>query len=210
MASTLRDAFIDEVRDLYHAEKQLVKALPKLVKGATNSDLKVALENHLGETQQQVSRLEDVFGLLGEPVRAKTCAGMAGIIEEGADALGEDFEGAVMDAAIIASAQRAEHYEIAAYGTAAAWADSLGLSDVSALLNETLAEEKAADQKLSALAEQGINEAATAGEDGEDEDEGEDEDDEEADDEDAEPAVPGKGMKMTMKTKTPSKANGKP
>jgi ferritin-like metal-binding protein YciE len=205
MASTLRDAFIDEVRDLYHAEKQLVKALPKLVKGATNSNLKMALENHLGETQQQVSRLEDVFGLLGEPVRAKTCAGMAGIIEEGADALGEDFEGAVMDAAIIASAQRAEHYEIAAYGTAAAWADSLGLSDVSALLNETLAEEKAADQKLSALAEQGINEAATAGED---EDEGEDEDDEEAEDED-EPAAPGKSMKMTMKTKTPSKTNGK-
>jgi ferritin-like metal-binding protein YciE len=195
------------VRDLYHAEKQLVKALPKLVKGATNPDLKAALENHLGETQQQVSRLEDVFGLLDEPVKAKTCAGMAGIIEEGADALGEDFEGAVMDAAIIASAQRAEHYEIAAYGTAAAWADSLGLSDVSALLNETLAEEKAADQKLSALAEQGINEAATAGDDADDEDDDEADDDEEADDEDAEPAAPGKGMKMT--TKTPGKASGK-
>lgn len=160
MASTLRDALLDEVRDLYHAEKQLVKALPKLAKGASNPDLREALEAHLDETEQQVSRLEQVFEHLGEPARAKTCAGMAGIIEEGAETLGKDLDGAVMDAAIVAAAQRAEHYEMAAYGTAAAWAEALGLPEVAALLIETLEEERAADEKLTALAEEGLNEAA--------------------------------------------------
>jgi ferritin-like metal-binding protein YciE len=176
--STLREALVNEIRDLYHAEKQLVRALPKMSKGATNADLKEALDAHLEETEQQVTRLEQVFEHLEERVRAKTCPGMAGIIEEGSETLGEDFEDDVMDAAIIAAAQRAEHYEIAAYGTAAAWAEALGLSDVAELLNETLEEEKAADQKLTALAEQGINSAATAG--GDEETEGE---------EDEEPAM---------------------
>jgi len=171
MATTFREALVDEVRDLYHAEKQLTKALPKLHKGATNPKLKQALDSHLGETEQQVSRLEEVLELLGERVRAKACAGMAGIIEEGSDILGEDFESAVMDAAIIAAAQRAEHYEIAAYGTAMAWAEALGLSEVAELLSQTLEEEKAADKKLSALAEEGINAAASAeGDEDEDED----------------------------------------
>ena len=179
--NTLMDALVDEVRDLYHAEKQLVKALPKMAKAATSDELREALESHLSETENQVSRLEQVFELLEEKPRAKACAGMAGIIEEGSDALKEDAEPAVLDAMIIASAQRAEHYEMAAYGTAAAWAEGLGLSEVAELLRDTLDEEKAADEKLTALAEAGINDAASAG--AEDDDA---EDDEEEEDEDAE------------------------
>jgi ferritin-like metal-binding protein YciE len=167
--TTLRDAFIDEIKDLYHAEKQLLKALPKLAKGATNPKLRDALQSHLKETEKQCSRLEEVFDLMDEKVRAKKCAGMEGIIEEGADTLKEDFEDAVMDAAIIASAQRAEHYEIGAYGTAVAWAEALEMPEVARILNSILAEEKAADVKLSRLAEAGINEAAAAGEEAEDE-----------------------------------------
>jgi ferritin-like metal-binding protein YciE len=161
--SNLREALVDEIRDLYHAEKQLIRALPKLSKGASSPDLREALDSHLEETEQHVARLEEVFEHLGERVRAKTCPGMAGIVEEGSDMLGEDFEEEVMDAAIIAAAQRAEHYEMAAYGTAAAWAKALGMGEVADLLTETLEEEKSADEKLSRLAEQGINAAASAG-----------------------------------------------
>ena len=177
MSDTLRDALVDEIKDLYNAEKQLTKALPKLAKNATSDDLREALESHLGETQGQIERLERVFELLDEKVRGKHCAGMAGIIEEGSSMLEEDFEGAVLDACIIAAGQRAEHYEMAAYGTCIAWAEALGLSDVAELLNETLAEEKAADEKLSALAEADINTEAAADAEGED---GEESDDEEA------------------------------
>jgi len=161
--TTLRDALIDEVRDLYHAEKQLVKALPRLAKAATSDELRQAIESHLAETENQVSRLEQVFELLDEKPRAKVCAGMAGIVEEASDLLKEGGEDAVLDAGIIAAAQRAEHYEIAAYGTAAAWADAIGLTDVADLLRETLDEETAADETLSALAEDGINAAAGVG-----------------------------------------------
>jgi ferritin-like metal-binding protein YciE len=161
--STLREALINEVKDLYHAEKQLVRALPKLSKGAANSELRNALDAHLEQTEEHVNRLEQVFEHLDERIRAKTCPGMAGIVEEGSEILEEEFEDDVMDAAIIAAAQRAEHYEIAAYGTAAAWAEALGLSEVADLLGQTLEEEKAADEKLTALAEQGINAAATSG-----------------------------------------------
>ena len=187
--TNLRDAFLDEIRDIYHAEKQLLKALPKLAKAASDGELREALENHLAETENQVSRLEQVFELVGEKPETKTCAGMAGIIEEGADALKEDAEPAVLDAMIIAAAQRAEHYEMAAYGTAAAWAEGLGLSEVAELLRDTLDEEKAADEKLSAIAEAGINDAASAGaedEEQDDEDEADDDDEDEDEDEDAE------------------------
>jgi len=160
--NTLRDALVDEIRDLYNAEKQLTKALPKLAKAACSDELREALEAHLVETQGQVTRLERVFELLDEKPRGKHCAGIAGIIEEGGEMLKEDFDGPVMDAVIIASGQRAEHYEIAAYGTVVAWAEALGLTEVAEVLTETLDEEKAADGKLSALAEAGINEAATA------------------------------------------------
>lgn len=161
--NTLHEALIDEIRDLYHAEKQLVKALPKLAKAATHADLKKALQTHLGETESQVERLERVFALLEQKPRAKVCAGMAGIIEEGSEMLGEDADDAVRDAMIIAAAQRAEHYEVAAYGTASAWAEQLGLKDVAKLLRETLEEEEAADRKLSGLAESRVNAAAAEG-----------------------------------------------
>jgi len=174
--NTLRDALVDEIKDLFNAEKQLTKALPKMAKNATNPDLRAALESHLAETQEQIARLEQVFELLDETARGKHCAGMAGIIEEGNDMLEEDAEDSVKDACIIASGQRAEHYEMAAYGTSIAWAKALGLEEVAQLLEATLEEEKAADEKLSALAESGINEAATAGADEADEDGEEDED----------------------------------
>jgi len=154
---------------MYSAEKQLTKALPKLAKAANSDELRTALENHLEETRNQVSKLEGVFELLDETVRGKHCAGMAGIIEEGSDLLEEDFEDAVMDACIIAAAQKSEHYEITSYGTMIAWAEALELTEVAGILNEILEEEKAADEKLSALAESGINEAATAGESDEEE-----------------------------------------
>jgi ferritin-like metal-binding protein YciE len=155
----LRDAFLDEIRDIYHAEKQLLKALPKLAGAASDGELRNALENHLAETENQISRLEQVFELVGEKAETKTCAGMAGIIEEGADVTDQD-PSPTLDALIIASAQRAEHYEIAAYGTVAAWAEGLGYTDAAELLRETLDEEKTADETLTGLAEAGINAAA--------------------------------------------------
>ena len=162
--NNLRDALVDEIKDLYSAEKQLTKALPKLAKAASNDELREAFESHLEETEGHVSRLEQVFELLDEKPRAKHCAGIAGIIEEGGDTLQQDAEDSVMDACLIAAGQRAEHYEMAAYGTVIAWSEALGLNDVANVLKQTLAEEKAADEKLSALAESGINQAATAGE----------------------------------------------
>jgi len=177
MSDTLRDALIDEIKDLYNAEKQLTKALPKMAKNASNDELRAALESHLAETDGHVERLEQIFGLLEEKVRGKHCAGMAGIIEEGSEMLEEDFEGAVLDACIIASGQRAEHYEMAAYGTSIAWASALGLTDIADLLRETLEEEKAADKKLSALALGDVNREAASGEDEEDESDDESDDD---------------------------------
>ena len=155
----LRDAFLDEIRDIYHAEKQLLKALPKLAKAASDNELRGALDTHLAETENQISRLEQVFELVGAKAETKTCAGMAGIIEEGSDVLDQESS-PTLDALIIASAQRAEHYEIAAYGTVAAWAEGLGYTDAAELLRETLDEEKTADETLTGLAEAGINAAA--------------------------------------------------
>ena len=179
-ADNLREALVEEIRDLYNAEKQLVKALPKMAKGAESDELREAFESHLEETEGQVTRLERVFEILDEKPRGKHCAGMAGIVEEGSEKLQEDMEGSVLDAVLIASAQKVEHYEIGAYGTAIAWAEALGLNEVVQVLNETLEEEKAADEKLSALAEAGINQAATQGESAEDTEEMEEEDEEEA------------------------------
>ncbi len=170
---TLQEMLVDEIRDLYHAEKQLVKALPKMAKAATHEDLRDAIETHLEETREQVTRLEEVFSALDEKVRAKPCHGMMGIIEEGSELLQEEEPGSVMDAALIAAAQRAEHYEIGAYGTCVAWARLLGMDDVVSLLEQTLEEEKGADQKLTALAEQEINPSAVS--EGESEEEGEEE-----------------------------------
>ncbi len=162
-SANLHELFVDEIRDIYHAEKQLTKALPKMAKNATSGDLRMAIEEHLEETRGQIERLERVFEMLDERPRGKHCAGMAGIIEEASDLLEEEEEGAVLDAGIVAGAQRAEHYEMAAYGSVIAWANAMGHSDVAELLEETLNEEKAADQKLSQLAMSGINDAANAG-----------------------------------------------
>jgi len=171
---TLHDAFIDELRDAYDAEKQLTKALPKLAKAATAPKLRQAFESHLAETQNQIARLEEAFGLLDEKVRGKHCDGIEGIIEEGKSVMEEDFEGETMDACLIAAGQRAEHYEMAAYGTLVAWARAMGHDDVAGLLQQTLDEEKAADEKLSALAEGGINAEAASGAHGEDDAEADD------------------------------------
>ncbi len=198
---TLHDMLVDEIKDLYHAEKQLTKALPKMAKAATNEDLREAFEMHLEETREQITRLEEVFEALDEKAKTKPCAGMAGILEEGKNTMNEDAEGAVMDAALIAAAQRAEHYEIGAYGTCAEWARLLGLDEVAALLETTLEEEKAADKKLTALAESEINQAAVA--------EGRS-DEEEEDEEEAAPArgrakAPA-GRRQTSQTTTRAKA----
>src|SRR6187551_3869724 len=149
---TLHDAFIDELRDAYDAEKQLIKALPKLAKAATSPDLRAAFEGHLEETREQVARLERAFASLDEPVKGKHCDGIEGIIKEGAAVMDEDFEGSTMDACLIGAGQRAEHYEMAAYGTLIAWAQVMGHNEAAKLLQQTLDEEKAADKKLSGLA----------------------------------------------------------
>jgi ferritin-like metal-binding protein YciE len=168
---TLRDAFIDELRDTYDAEKQLTKALPKLAKAATNAKLRAAFDTHLQETQGQIARLEQVFASLDEKVRGKHCDGIAGIIEEGKSVMEEDFDDTTMDACLIASGQRAEHYEMAAYGTLVAWARVLGHTEAAKLLQQTLDEEKAADKKLSGLAEGGINQGAADAAQSDDDDE---------------------------------------
>jgi ferritin-like metal-binding protein YciE len=159
-AKTLHEAFIDELRDAYDAEKQLLKALPKMAKKASSEDLTAAFEAHLEETRGHVDKLEQVFGTLGEKVRGKHCDGIAGIIEEGKSVMEEDFDAETMDACLIAGGQRAEHYEMAAYGTLVAWAKVMGHTEAADLLEEILEEEKAADEKLTALAEGGINQAA--------------------------------------------------
>ena len=159
-AGTLHDAFIDELRDTYDAERQLTKALAKLAKAASSPPLRDAFESHLTETHGQIERLEQVFESLDEKVRGKHCDGIAGIIEEGKAIMEEDFDDDTMDACLIAAGQRAEHYEMAAYGTLVAWARSMGHDEAADLLQETLDEEKAADEKLSSLAEGGINQAA--------------------------------------------------
>ena len=161
-AGTLHDAFIDELRDTYDAERQLTKALPKLAKAATNPKLRKAFESHLEETKGQIERLEQVFASLDEKVRAKHCDGIAGIVEEGKAIMEEDFDEPTMDACLIAAGQRAEHYEMAAYGTLVAWARAMGHDEAANLLQETLDEEKAADEKLSEIAEAGINQSAAS------------------------------------------------
>jgi ferritin-like metal-binding protein YciE len=159
-AGTLHDAFIDELRDSYDGEKQLTKALAKLAKTATSPRLRETFAAHLEETQGQIERLEQVFELMEEKARGKHCDGIAGIVEEGKSMMAEDFDETTMDACLIAAGQRAEHYEMAAYGTLVAWAQAMGHSEAAKLLQQTLDEEKAADKKLSALAEGGINQGA--------------------------------------------------
>ncbi len=162
---SLKDLLIDELKDLYSAEKQLVKALPKMSKAATNEDLKDGFNSHLEETRGHVQRLDQAFAKLGVPAKAKTCKAMQGLIEEGAEAIELDATETLRDACLIGAAQRVEHYEIAAYGTARAFARTMGEGEVADLLQETLDEEAAADKKLTSVAETVNQEAnSSAGE----------------------------------------------
>jgi len=176
--TTLKSLLIDELRDIYHAERQLVRALPKLAKAATSPDLREALESHLAETEEQVSRVEQAFAMLNEAAKTKTCAGMMGIVEEGSELIKESDKGAALDAGIIAGAQRAEHYEMAAYGSLMAWARALGHDDVAELLSASLEEEKAADKKLTELAEAGLNQAAASSSESDNDEAGRNDDEE--------------------------------
>lgn len=154
---SLRDLMIEQLQDLYDAEQRITKALPKMEKAANSSSLKAAFQKHLKETEGHVNRLEQVFEKLGEKARAKTCKAMEGIIAEGEETLKEKAEPDVHDAALIAAAQRVEHYEIAGYGTVRAYARLLKQDDCVRLLEQTLSEEKATDESLSELAETSIN-----------------------------------------------------
>ena len=163
--TTLHELFLDELKDLYSAEKQLVKALPRMVRKASSQELSNGLQAHLDQTEEHVKRLEQAFAELSVPARAKRCKGMEGLIEEGQEILEHEGDADVIDAGIIAAAQKVEHYEIAAYGTAVAHAKTMGHSTVERILQQTLDEEYAADKKLTAVAEGFINRLATAGSD---------------------------------------------
>ena len=153
-AENLQELFVEELRDMYDAEKQLTKALPKMAKATENPDLKAAFEEHLEITRMQVGRLEEVFKSLGMAARGKTCEGMKGLIEEGQEMMEEIEQGSTLDAALISAAQKVEHYEIASYGTLATFAEVLGHEEAKDLLGQTLEEEKEADEKLTGIASQ--------------------------------------------------------
>lgn len=155
--NTLRDLYIDELKDIYNAEHQLVKALPKMEENASSPQLKSAFRQHLQQTEGHVRRLEQILEGLGESGRGKVCKGMQGIVEEGKEMIKEDAPDSVKDAGLISAAQRVEHYEIAAYGTARTYAQRLGERQAANLLEETLQEEKETDQKLTKIAEQMVN-----------------------------------------------------
>jgi ferritin-like metal-binding protein YciE len=159
----LKGLYLDELKDLYNAENQLVKALPKMANAASSDELRQGFEEHLEQTKGHVQRLEKIFQALGESPKGKKCEGMEGLIEEGSEAMEEGYRGRVLDAALIGAARRVEHYEIAGYGTVRSMAETLGESDHASLLEETLDEEKETDEKLTELAEQ-INTQANQGE----------------------------------------------
>lgn len=181
--NTMHDLMQAELKDLYSAETQLVKALPKMAKGAMTPSLKTAFENHLVETKEHVARLEQIFELLGSSPRGTKCKAMEGLLEEGSDMLEEEGDDTVRDAGIIASAQRVEHYEIAAYGSTLAFAKLMGHTEIADLLEATLTEEKAADELLSSIAEGEVNNAAP-GMDAEDSEDADDEEEETSTDSD--------------------------
>jgi ferritin-like metal-binding protein YciE len=176
MANTMKELLVDNLRDLFNAENQLVKALPRMARKASSPMLVEAIENHLAETEEQIERLREVFELLDERPGGKHCAGMEGLLEEGREAMDHESD-AIRDASIIAAAQKIEHYEMAGYGCAVAYAELLEIPEVVSILNETLEEEKMADEKLTEIAENEVNPQAVL--DGLDEDE----EDEEMDDE---------------------------
>lgn len=180
--ASLDDLFSDGLKDIYYAEKQIVRSLGQLMKKAQSDKLREALESHRQETEQQVGRLEQVMELIDEKPRGKKCPGIEGILTEGKETIDEIEEEAVRDAAIVSAAQAVEHYEISRYGTLIAWARHLGHEEAAGLLEETLEEEKAADEKLTELAQSEVNEEASSATEGEEEDE-DSADDEEQDEE---------------------------
>lgn len=161
-AKGLEDLFLDGLKDIYYAEKKILKALPKMARGAESEEVSAVFEKHRVETEGQVDRLEQVFDLIGKPARGKTCPAIDGILEEGSEIL-EEYKGSpALDAGLVAAAQAVEHYEIARYGTLVAWAEQLGMGDAVDLLQATLEEESATDEALSALGQGGVNERAMA------------------------------------------------
>jgi ferritin-like metal-binding protein YciE len=161
--NNLKSLYVDELRDIYNSEQQLIKALPKMAKAANSEELRKGFEEHLEQTRQHATRLEQILSALGEPVKGKKCKGMAGIVAEGGEMMSEDFDGALMDAALISAAQRVEHYEIAAYGAVHAYSELMGESEAASLLQQTLEEEKQTNQKLTELSEQINSEAFDSG-----------------------------------------------
>jgi len=154
---SLKDLYVDELKDLYNAENQLLKALPRMAKKASSADLRAAFEEHLDQTEGHVDRLEKIFKRLGEKPTGKTCKAMKGLVEEGKEIIDEDGEDSVLDAALIGAAQRVEHYEMAGYGTVRTFAEILGEEEAAELLQETLDEEGETNKKLTALAESFVN-----------------------------------------------------
>lgn len=163
--NSLKELYVEELKDLFSAENQLTKALPKMAKAASSEELRKGFEEHLQQTQDHVDRLGQIFEMLGEKGAGKKCLGMEGLIKEGSEIMGEDFEDAMMDAALISAAQRVEHYEIAGYGTVIAYAELLGEEEQASLLKETLEEEKETDGKLTELSKE-INAQAHQGDSG--------------------------------------------
>lgn len=157
---TLEDLFLDEIRDLYDGEKQLTKALPKMAKASSSGELRTAFENHLKETQNQIARLEQIFGMLDEKATGKKCTAMTGMIKEGDEMVSSTTDTSVRDAGLISAAQKVEHYEMSGYGSARTHAQLLGHMQAVSLLEETLNEEKQADRKLNDIAESSVNEEA--------------------------------------------------
>lgn len=155
--NTLDDLFLEQIQDLYDAEHQITKALPKMAKAASSSDLQKAFQMHLEQTERQITRLEQVFDTIGQKAKGKTCEAMKGLIKEGDELLSTRADASVMDAGLIASAQRVEHYEMAGYGTVRTWARLLGNTKAATLLQQTLDEEGQTDQKLSQIAERIVN-----------------------------------------------------
>ena len=159
---TMDDLFVHTLQDIYYAESQIAKSLPKMIEKTTSPELRQAFQTHLTETQGQIKRLEQVFQMHGQPVKGVTCAAMDGILEEATEIMGDVEDKEVLDAAMLASAQAVEHYEITRYGTLVAWAKQLGRNDCANVLHKNLEEEKATDDKLTKLAEANINRKAAA------------------------------------------------
>lgn len=162
--ASLQDLFLDQLKDIYYAEKNIYKTLPKMMRKATSPALKAAFEKHHGETEGQIERLDQVFEIIDKPARGKKCPAIDGILEEGAELMEEHEPGALLDAGLAAGAQAVEHYEMARYGTLLGWANELGMTSCAKLLDETLSEEEATDEALSALAESELNPAASGDE----------------------------------------------